>query len=210
MIGEIIAKTLENKGINPEEISQKTGLPLKFILALLEEDFSSFPPPAYLYGYFKKLTTFLNLDFQNNWEILQKDLETAPPMVDLFPQNRFTPSLKFSDILLKILKFLPLILMIGTILGFLIYQGKKFLTPPTLKITSPPIDIQTKEEVIQVEGFAPPYSYIKINDKEIYVGESGHFSEPLHLQPGLNEIRFEVSNRAGKKTVIIRQVYREI
>lgn len=209
MIGEIIQKNLEKKNLTPEEISQKTGVPLKFIFALIDEDFSSFPPPAYLYGYFKKISHFLKINFEENWQILKKDLELAPPFVDLLPQNRFASSFKFSDFFLKILKFLPLILMIGTILGFLIYQAKVFFAPPTLKIISPALDIQTKEETIKVEGFGPPYSYIKINDREVYLGEEGHFSEIISLQPGLNEIRFEATSRSGKKTLITRQIYRE-
>lgn len=209
MIGEIIKKTLEKKNLTPEEVNQKTGVPLKFIFALIDENFSALPPPAYLYGYFKKISQILKIDFEENWQILKKDLEAIPPLIDLLPANRFASSFKLSDFLLKVLKFLPLILMIGTILSFLIYQTRNFLTPPSLKIITPALDIQTKEEVLKVEGFGPRYSYIKINDKEIYLGEDGHFTETIVLQPGLNEIRFEATSRSGKKTIITRQVYRE-
>jgi len=210
MLSEIIKKERENKRLTTEDVHQQTNVPLKYIVALEESDFSNLPAPVYIRGYLKKIASLLNLNAEELYNLFLKDYEGAKaPIVDILPQNRFEQPLKWRYISLKIVKFLPIILVTVGVVGFLIYQIKSFVGAPYLKLDNPAVDLITKDASIKVEGSGRHNSYITLNGKEIYLGKDGKFSEELYLNNGVNEIRVEAKSRLGKTTTIIRRIIKE-
>lgn len=193
-----------------EDVNQKTNVPLKYIVALEEADFSSLPAPVYIRGYLKKISQLLNLNDEELWKLFLKEQgESKTPAIDILPQNRFEQPLKWRYIVLKILKSLPVIIITITVAGFLFMQIKSFLGAPYLRLDNPAVDLVTQDESIKVGGLGRHNSYITLNGKEIYLGKDGKFSEEIYLKPGKNEITVEAKSRLGKTTTITRFVVKE-
>lgn len=209
-LSEILKKERETKRLAVEDVNQKTNVPLKYIVALEEADFSNLPAPVYTRGYLKKISQLLNLNDEELWKLFLKECdESRAPTIDILPQNRFEQPLKWRYIVLKILKSLPVIIITITVAGFLFMQIKSFLGAPYLRLDNPAIDLPTQDESIKVEGLGRHNSYITLNGKEIYLGKDGKFSEEIYLKPGKNEITVEAKSRLGKTTTITRFVVKE-
>ncbi|MDP2855613.1 MAG: helix-turn-helix domain-containing protein [bacterium] len=209
-LSEILKKEREAKRLAVEDVNQKTNVPLKYIVALEETDFSSLPAPVYIRGYLKKISQLLNLNDEELWKLFLKEQdESKTPAIDILPQNRFEQPLKWRYIVLKILKSLPVIIITITVAGFLFIQIKSFLGAPYLRLDNPAVDLITQDESIKVEGLGRHNSYITLNGKEIYLGKDGKFSEEIYLNPGVNEIKAEAKSRLGKTTSIIRRIVKE-
>ncbi|HRY76655.1 MAG TPA: helix-turn-helix domain-containing protein [Candidatus Paceibacterota bacterium] len=209
-LSEILQKEREAKRLTVEDVNQKTNVPLKYIVALEEADFSNLPAPVYTRGYLKKISQLLNLNEEELWNLFLKERSASKaPTIDTLPQNRFAQPLKWHYVVLKILKSLPVIIITVTVAGFLFIQVKSFWGAPYLKLDNPAIDLATQDESIKVEGLGRPNSYITLNGKEIYLGKDGKFSEEIYLNPGKNEITVAAKSRLGKTTTITKFVVKE-
>lgn len=209
-LSEILKKEREAKRLAVEDVHQKTNVPLKYVIALEEADFSGLPAPVYTRGYLKKISQLLNLNEEELWNLFLKEHDASKaPAIDILPQNRFEQPLKWRYIVLKILKSLPVIIITITVAGFLFMQIKSFLGAPYLRLDNPAVDLVTQDESIKVEGLGRHNSYITLNGKEIYLGKDGKFSEEIRLNPGVNEIKVEAESRLGKTTSIIRRIVKE-
>ncbi len=209
-ISETLKKERESKRLTIEDVSQKTNVPKRYVSALEEADFANLPAPVYIRGYLKKISQLLNLNEEETWNLFLKEhAESKAPAIDILPQNRFEQPLKWHYIFLKILKSLPVIIIVITVAGFLFIQIRSFLGAPYLKLNNPSLDLSTQDASIRVEGEGRHNSYITLNGKEIYLGKDGKFSEEIYLNPGVNEIKVEAESRLGKTTSIIRRIVKE-
>jgi len=208
MLSEIIKKEREAKRLSREDLSDQTNIPAKHLSALEDSDFSSLPAPVYVRGYLKKIAKNLDLNNDELWDLFLKELDQAQPVaVDVLPNNRFEKKVKPHYLIFKILKIVPIIIIVGTVGGFLFYQARLLFGPPSLKIIRPALDLVIQDDFIVVEGYGRSNTYININGKEIYLPKGGHFIEEISdLHSGVNEIIIEAESRLGKKTTIIRRI----
>lgn len=88
---------------------------------------------------------------------------------------------------------------------FFIYQFK-FLRAPDLEISSPDRDISQKEMFFDVHGRSDPDADLTLNGRPLYSGETGEFTERIHLVKGVNRLDFEARNRYGKTSRITRYI----
>ena len=210
MLSEIIKNERETKRLNIEDLSSQTNIPEKIIIALEDSDFSSLPAPVYVRGYLKKIAKSLDLNANELWELFLKELDQAQPLaVDILPNNRFEKQVKPRYFIFKIIKIVPILIIVGTLCGFLFYQARLLFGAPSLKVERPALDLRTTDPTIIVEGYGRSNTYVTINGKEVYLPKGGHFSEEIYLNSGLNEIKIEAESRLGKKTTIIRRITKE-
>lgn len=96
-----------------------------------------------------------------------------------------------------ILKILLIAFFVLIIVGYGLFQSKKILNGPSITITSPTSgDVVTKSD-IDISGQAKNISAISLNDRPIFIDESGNFSEKLMLYPGYNIIRIRAEDKFG-------------
>ena len=62
LFGEKLKEARENKGYSVEQIARETKISRHFIVALENEEFSTFPSETYLIGFLKNYADFLSLD----------------------------------------------------------------------------------------------------------------------------------------------------
>ena len=209
MFQEFLNQIMEEKSFGPEDLAKLTHVPLKHILALKEAKFEELPANVFVKGYLLKIAKVLNVDFEELWNLYLEDYnKLAMPKPDILPSNRFEQSKKVTHHLLKILRYIPILAVIITVIGFIFLQSKNLFGEPKLKVTTPAFEtIETTDNPFVVEGEGQPHSYITINNKEIYLSDDGKFSEPIQLKEGLNEVIIEATNRAGKTKTITRKIY---
>lgn len=96
-------------------------------------------------------------------------------------------------------------IILAAIAGFFIYQ-LKFLRPPALVVASPSQDILGDSTTFDVRGRGDPDADLTLNGRPLYSGETGEFSERIHLFKGVNRLEFEARNRYGKTTRMTRYI----
>lgn len=89
------------------------------------------------------------------------------------------------------------------VIGFFIYQFK-FLRAPGLEILAPARDVAQEEMLFDVRGRSDPDADLTLNGRPLYSGETGEFTDRVHLVKGVNRLDFEARNRYGKTTRITR------
>ncbi len=211
MFAEFLSQKMAEKNFSTEDVSRLSGVLEKYISALVKNDFTNLPANVFVRGYLQKIAQILDTDEENLWNLYLQDYNNImPPQIDMLPANRFDSKGKLSDQISKISKYAPVLTVIFTILGFVLFQSRILFGKPPLKITTPLFEsVQTTDNPFMIEGEGQPHSYININGKDIYLSDDGKFSEPIQLKAGLNEITIEAKNRIGKTKKIIKQIYFE-
>ena len=99
-----------------------------------------------------------------------------------------------------ILKTLIISVFVLVILGYSIFQAQKIVHGPEITINSPISGSTIKDESVDITGVARNISEISLNDRSIFIDESGKFSEKLMLYPGYNIIKLKAQDKFGAKT----------
>jgi predicted ATPase len=71
---------------------------------------------------------------------------------------------------------------------------------PVISISEPSNGATLTSSLIEVLGTTKNISSINLNDRQIFINESGAFEEKLLLSPGYNIITFRAEDRFGRKT----------
>jgi hypothetical protein len=88
------------------------------------------------------------------------------------------------------------ILIVGLVLIFFFYQNtKNLIGGPTISITSPKDNEVIETSLITITGTVKNAASITLNGHQIFVDESGHFSEKLLLPLGYSILRVEALDR---------------
>lgn len=105
-------------------------------------------------------------------------------------------------------------LIVLAILGYFAYRLLPAFRKPQLIIEQPATNVvvTTPEFMVfgKVElGMRLASSYVErltINRDEVYLDETGHFSQPVYLASGVNALEFIVESRFGRKTKVTRYI----
>lgn len=92
------------------------------------------------------------------------------------------------------------ILFVLVIVGYSIFQAHNILTGPEIALASPFSGEVVTEQAVDINGNAKNISFISLDDRPIYIDESGQFKEKLLLYPGYNIIRIYARDKFGTET----------
>ncbi|MFC1731271.1 hypothetical protein ACFL6I_13135 [candidate division KSB1 bacterium] len=91
-------------------------------------------------------------------------------------------------------------LLIIAILGYTYFQMQNLVTGPVINISEPQNGATLTSSQIEVTGTTKNISSINLNDRQIFIDESGVFGEKLLLSPGYNIITLRAEDKFGRKT----------
>jgi len=97
----------------------------------------------------------------------------------------------------KILLFSAMILLV---VGYAYLKTKDYIAGPQITITSPLNGSSVSNSLIEIVGTAKNISFISLNDRPIFIDESGNFKEKLLLYSGYNIMSVKAEDRY-KRTV---------
>lgn len=98
-----------------------------------------------------------------------------------------------------ILKTLFIAFFVLIIIGYGIFQSQKIIGGPKITVSSPTTGQVIRQSDIDIVGVATNISAISLNDRAIFIDETGKFSEKLMLYPGYNIIKLRAEDKFGSK-----------
>ncbi len=150
-IGNLIKNSLEEKKITIDELYEKTKIPKKYLKAIVNDDYSNYPPKTFLLGYLKEISKLLQIDYSNILKILNKlnlgeQLNIEPKYKPILEIEK-TP-ISFFRIFSYFFTFVA-ILVIGILIIGKFKSTNKEITPKKVEIKPKKIvhkNIQPKKE----------------------------------------------------------------
>lgn len=160
----------------------------------------------------KKLLKLYSKKFDLNYKYLLKLYKNN---LKDYIKNRSSVFLESNDFNRKNI-FLPALakyfLVFTFSFGFIFYfslQIRDKYEPPLLQIINPISDYKTNDKKILVYGKSVPETSLTVNNKEIYIDDSGSFSFEISLHKGVNILKFVASKKGSKENIIIKRVFLE-
>ncbi|OGG02642.1 hypothetical protein A2W14_01160 [Candidatus Gottesmanbacteria bacterium RBG_16_37_8] len=205
-VGEILKNERLNKKLSFEEIEAKIKIRKKYLQALEENSWNKLPSLAYIKGFIKNYSTFLNLNpddilavFRRQYQYDEKE-EVIPEGISApinEPVIKFTPQTVF----LLLTSIFIVIFFIN-----LFFQYRAIISPPNLIVERPNEGEVLNTETLDVKGKTDADAVVEINNKRIALNEKGEFMSTFSLQPGINTVIIESISKHGKKKTITRTV----
>ena len=96
----------------------------------------------------------------------------------------------------KILLFSAMILLV---VGYAYLKTKDYIAGPQIIIISPLNGSSVSSPLIEIVGTAKNISFISLNDRPIFIDESGNFKEKLLLYSGYNIMSVKAEDRYKRK-----------
>lgn len=171
------------------EISKKTKIPLKYLIAFENENTKDFPGEPYCSLMVKDYADFLGLNGEELLCLFRRDYDRRPQNVthrrfwfSLTPQFAFTAFISFLGIFFA---------------SYLVSEYLKFNRPPNLKINWPQ---NLSQKTVEISGITDPESTVKINDSLVIVDVNGYFKKNLEISTSDAKIVVEAKSPAGVVT----------
>jgi len=208
-LGSILKTARRRHSLTLEQAESQTKIPLKYLQALEEGEYSELPAEAYNIGYARRYAEFLHLapekilrlyreERSDKWHQAASRVAFAPKKVGDW-QFLITP---------KLLTAMGMVILFGGLVAYIIGQLREFTQPPELLISSVPAEFTSDRDLVTIAGKTSGGSSVSINTEPIFVSPEGEFAEQVQLSPGVNEIVISAKNRAEKASrQIVKVLY---
>jgi cytoskeletal protein RodZ len=171
------------------EISKKTKIPLRYLIAFENENIKDFPGEPYCSLMVKDYADFLGLNgeellclFRRDYDRPLKNNVRRRFWFSLTPQFAFTAFLSLLGIVFAV---------------YLVSEYLKFNRPPHLEIYWPQ---NFSESSIEISGITDPESTVRINNSLVIVDDDGNFKKNINLSTSEAKIVVEAKSPAGVVT----------
>lgn len=210
-VGDILKIERERRRYTLEHVALELNIKRSYLEQLEDNRFGSLPADIYARSYIRRYADFLHLKDDILLKLYQKELsEEKAGTTEQKKEDIITKEKKrsFSFVLTpKIIKIATVSVLFISFIAYLWYQVSDLSSPPELSIVEPALDEQTvKDNSIIVFGKTSPDAALTINGQPIHLTSEGEFKETITLQYGINILRFEVTNRLGKKQKVEKKV----
>ena len=98
-------------------------------------------------------------------------------------------------------KFLLTLLILGAIgsmIGYGLFEARRFLAGPSIVIEEPRGGSVIADSLLVIEGMARNISFLTINDRSVLTDETGHFTNKLSPPPGATAVTVRGTDRFGR------------
>lgn len=194
-VGEYLRSARQKKRVSLEAASCDLHIPLKQLRGLEEGDYSVFSAELYARGAYALYAKYLGVETNMSSRAFYRSLSLVRERVPLYlhTPETFWQHLVHPRIILSAAGAL-LALIAG---GYIAWQLQSFWHLPNLAIVSPENRLVHGSEVL-LEGIAEEKSQVLINGEGVLLQGDASFSVPLLLHPGINHVKVEVKNAAGR------------
>jgi len=199
-IMEKIAELMGAHGMSVEKLAHATNIPVRFVSALKNGEFSKLPAEPYVRGYLVKIAHVLKADPDELMGAYKESASSSKSgQYDKLPANRFQKVVFTRGIAVAF----AVIMLIG---AFFFFRLEEILGFTGLDVQIP---AATAQELFRVSGSVRPGYLVTLNDEIVYTDEQGHFEKDMMLEAGLNNLEFKVKRFLGRETTIVKQIYYE-
>ena len=192
-LGERLRQARLDRGISFKKASHDLNIATKYLEALEFNQVKLLPGKDYFDKFLEKYSNYLGL----NWQEVEKLKQQA----DTYNQSQFIKKQNSRAWSEYVSRILIAIVIIGLV-SFLIIKVNDIFQPPPLTITNPADGQIVTDRQLVVAGVSSPEAEIVINNKAVYVEQSGEFSTTVDLQKGLNLIKMTAKKRYSRVTTV--------
>jgi len=200
-IGQILKSARIKKKYSLKKLEEATRIKSDFIEAMEKEKWEDLPPPPTVLGFVKSVSTTLGIDEKAAVAVLKRDYPPKPitqnPRPDVSSKFVWSPKLTFA---------VGVGIVIAGILGYLIFQYAKFVSPPSLRIDSPKEGEIVTSRVLAISGSGDSDAKIMANNQPVMTDQDGKFSTSLEVTPETKEVVIKAISRSGKETIVSRRI----
>ena len=205
LIANELKRARQNKKLSLEEVSRRTKINIKYLIALEEGDFLSLPKGLYGKNFLKQYSIFLGTGLDSLLEIYDdlNKLKKEPT------KNLFSSQVVKNKYFLAIPNFLRkiiILIIVSVFFLYLLFSFQKLNSAPDLEVNYPPDNFITSDNSVKIRGLVEKDVDIIINGENILVNLDGTFMQQINLKPGINEIVVQAKKKYGKTNTIKKQI----
>lgn len=194
-VGEYLKNARNRQKISLVAASQALHIPLKQLQGLEDDDYSVFSAELYARGAYSAYAKYLGVETRISSHAFYRSLSHVRERVPLYlhTPETFFQHLINPRIILSAAGGL-LVLLVG---GYIAWQLQSFWRLPDLAVTMPEGSVVYGSEVT-LAGKTEEKSQVQVNGEPILLQDNATFSVLLTLRPGVNYVKVEVKNAAGR------------
>lgn len=181
--------------ISLEDASRDLHIPIKQLVGLEEEDFSVFSAELYARGAYRAYAIYLGI-----YSMLasREFYRTLTHVRQRVPLKLHTPEPFLESLINPRTVFIAGCVSIALIVGgYIAWQVQSFWRLPNLTIDGS-LSRSVTDPNILITGRAEALAHVTVNGEPVLLTKDASFSVPLYLRSGINPIRIEASNAAGR------------
>ncbi|HQI03471.1 MAG TPA: helix-turn-helix domain-containing protein [bacterium] len=198
-LGEKLRLARESKKFSISSVSRVSGIPVKYLEYLENENWKALPGEIYLKNFLKKYCKILGLNQKLCIAQYEKEksliLERTPKRIKKF--NLFKKIKEF--ITPRRITLILIYLGVAFFVSYIAFGIMNYIKPPEIKIIYPEKNFVTIENSIVIHGKTEPESILFVNDEAVGVSETGDFFIDIKLKPGLNTLDIVAQKKHSRK-----------
>lgn len=189
------------KGLELGYIAKKISIREEYLKAIENNRLDLLPSGIYQKNFLKRYAEFLDIDPQEIKKQLSKLEENSDD-----PFSKKVIQRKNLLVFPKIIKIASFVLAISACFLYLVFYTRKIMIPPSLVVTQPQDNLQTKERSVTITGETESEVELKINGESFLSNKNGLFSKKISLKSGLNNISISAKKKYSHENTIIKQI----
>jgi cytoskeletal protein RodZ len=200
-IGEFLKEGRHREKRSLAWLEEKTKIKKEFLQALEDEKWANLPGFTVVTGFVKSVTSALDLDEKRAVAILKRDY--PPKKVEVNPQPDVADKFTWNP---KLTFVVGIGIVLVVVLGYLVFQYVKFVSPPKLTVDEPKQGQEVTLGEVRVAGKTSPGATLTINNQPALVDEKGDFETEIEVVENTSEIVVVAKSRSSRETKINRQI----
>lgn len=194
-IGKRLSATRETKGLSLEEVSHQLHIPLAQLKGLEAEDFSVFSAELYARGAYRAYAMYLGIYSTTASREFYRTLTHVRQRV---PLKLHTPESFLESLINPRTIFIGSCIAIALLVGgYIAWQVQSFWRLPHLAIEGG-LSRSVPDGNTIITGQTEQLARLTVNGEPVLLTPDAHFSVSLSLRPGINLVRIEATNAAGR------------
>lgn len=201
-IGEILKKERSSKKYSLQKIEELTKIKKEFIDDIENCRWEKLPEYSTVLGFVKSLSQYLEIDERKAVGLLKRDYppkkqDQINPKPDIADKFSWSPKLTF---------WFGFIFTFLLVISYLIFQYKKFVSPPILVVSLPEENQVIIQNKVKVFGKTDGDAVITVNNQPVLTSSDGDFEVEIQITKETNEVIIKAVSRSGKETYVYRNI----
>lgn len=200
-IGQLLKEARTKKRYSLARLEELTKIKKDFIEALERDSWESLPAFPTVLGFVKSVAGAVGVGERVATATLKRDYpprsEAVNPKPDISSKFVWGPKLTFA---------VGVGMVLIAIAGYLGFQYKGFVSPPSLTVYQPKNEQVITEDFVTVEGTTDTDAKVTVNNQPLIIDQDGKFKIELEITKETKEVVIKAVSRSGKETVVSRKI----
>lgn len=200
-IGNFLKDARLTNKVSKSVLVKETKIKREYIEAIEKEDWNALPVYPVVQGFVRSIAKAVGVNESHASALLRRDY--PPKSLKINPNPEPEDKLKWSP---KFTYLLGVTLIFIAFATYLVIQYISFVKAPALLVLEPEEGSLVAQDLLVVVGTTDPQATVKVNNQPALVAEDGSFSTEIEISESTQEIVVVSLSRAGKETVIHRNI----